>query len=152
MARYILQNNIALRSWSDLPYACCVRGKMYPRTLSKKEFLTLLRCDGTEEADASPLLSKLLAEGLIREAAAAGETLNRMKASLFGVPVRVMEMHDGSALGAVKAAGGSLKVEGRVFEPEKALTALLRRRFSTYRVLYEAERSIRRASEMEERT
>ena len=43
--------------------------------------------------------------------AAAGETLNRMKASLFGVPVRVMEMHDGSALGAVKAAGGSLKVD-----------------------------------------
>ena len=76
MARYILQNDIALRSWSDLPYACCVRGELYPRTLSKKEFLTLLRCDGTEDMDVFPLLAKLLADGLIREASAAGETLS----------------------------------------------------------------------------
>ena len=69
MARYILENNIALRSWSDIPYACCVRGELHPRMLSKKEFLTMIRCDGTEELDASPVLAKLLAEGLIREAA-----------------------------------------------------------------------------------
>lgn len=76
MARYILQNNIALRSWSDIPYACCVRGKLYPRTLSKNEFLTMLRCDGTEELDTSPVLEKLLTEGLIREAASDVEALS----------------------------------------------------------------------------
>ena len=79
MARFILNGDIALRTWSDFPYACYRRGSSAPCALSRADFLALLHCDGTQELESSARLQDLEARGFIH-AAAPGETLSRWQA------------------------------------------------------------------------
>lgn len=65
MSRYILNPNIALRSWRMVPYAYYMRGVRNARGLKKDEFEFLLKCDGKTELDDSPLAEKLLDMGFI---------------------------------------------------------------------------------------
>ena len=76
MARYILNSDTALRTWSDFPYACYRGGAPLPYALSRSDFLALLRCDGTQELAPSPRLQNLEARGYIH-VAAPGESLSR---------------------------------------------------------------------------
>lgn len=69
MSRYILDPNIALRSWRLVPYAYYIKGVRDARGLKKDEFEFLLKCDGkTELEEASPLAEKLLDMGFIAPA------------------------------------------------------------------------------------
>lgn len=36
--RYIISNNVALRSWKLVPCACYVRGHQYAQRLSREQF------------------------------------------------------------------------------------------------------------------
>ena len=83
--------------------------------------------------------------------AAFDDGLNRMKASLFGIPFAVMRERDSAALGAAVFAGFGMgwfttlkdaincwvSVE-RVIEPEDKLGKFLRSRFDVYKGLYPA--------------
>ena len=44
--KYILSENIALRSWPIVPYAYYTRGHNFASGLKKEEFDLLLSCDG----------------------------------------------------------------------------------------------------------
>lgn len=66
MKRYILNPDIALRSWWLVPYAYYVRNKEFAQGLKEEEFELLLACDGKTELPATPLLHKLQDRGLIR--------------------------------------------------------------------------------------
>lgn len=69
MSRYILNPNIALRSWRLVPHAYYIKGVRDARGLKKEEFEFLLKCDGkTELDDNSPLAEKLLDIGMIAPA------------------------------------------------------------------------------------
>ena len=66
MSRYILNPNIALRSWRLVPYAYYMKGVRDARGLKRDEFEFLLKCDGkTEIEDNSPLAEKFLSTGFI---------------------------------------------------------------------------------------
>lgn len=70
-AHYILNPDIALRSWTLVPYAYYIRGKRNARGLKKEEFEFLSVCDGRTElpsVDDSPLADSLLKRGFIRTA------------------------------------------------------------------------------------
>jgi xylulokinase len=70
--------------------------------------------------------------------ASSSALLNRLKASIFGVPF-ISEKYDcGSAIGAVIAAGAEWKRDKIIHEPEPWLTDFLRRRFEIYRRMYGA--------------
>ena len=76
--RYILNPNIALRSWQLVPYAFYVKGERNARGLKKEEFDFLSACDGKTEfpnEEKSPLVEKFLAAGFISKAEK-GETLS----------------------------------------------------------------------------
>ena len=76
--RYLLNPNIALRSWQLVPYAYYIRGERNAQGLKKEEFEFLSVCDGRTElptAQDSPLAGSLLERGLIR-AAREGEVLS----------------------------------------------------------------------------
>lgn len=73
--KYILNENIALRSWRLVPYAYYVKGVRNAIGLKQKEFDFLRHCDGTQEIEDSPLLQQLLKRGFCR-IAEAGETLS----------------------------------------------------------------------------
>lgn len=76
MAYYILNPNIALRSWRLVPYAYYIKGVRNAEGLKKDEFEFLSKCDGkTELEDASPLVKKFLDMRLIAPAKK-GETLS----------------------------------------------------------------------------
>ena len=64
--RYILNPNIALRSWRLVPYAYYVRGERFAKGLKKDEFDFLLLCDGKTEVPESSLLLELLGKNLIK--------------------------------------------------------------------------------------
>lgn len=82
MSRYILNPNIALRSWRLVPYAYYIKGVRDARGLKKDEFEFLLKCDGkTEAPDNSPLEEKLLDMGLIAPAKE-GDTLSEWQKHL----------------------------------------------------------------------
>ena len=49
MSRYILNPDIALRSWRLAPYAYYRKGVRYAKGLKKEEFEFLLKCDGKTE-------------------------------------------------------------------------------------------------------
>ena len=69
--RYILNPNIALRSWMLVPYAFYIRGERNAQGLKKEEFEFLSACDGKTElpsGDESLLAGSLLERGLIRVA------------------------------------------------------------------------------------
>ena len=51
--RYILNPNIALRSWKLVPYAYYIKGERNARGLKKEEFEFLLSCDGKTELPGS---------------------------------------------------------------------------------------------------
>lgn len=64
--RYILNSNIALRSWQLVPYAYYVRSSIFAKGLKKDEFELLLSCDGETEMEESALVQKLLQKSLIK--------------------------------------------------------------------------------------
>ena len=69
--RYILNPNIALRSWQLVPYAFYVKGERNAGGLKKEEFDFLSACDGKTEfpnEEESPLVEKFLAAGFISKA------------------------------------------------------------------------------------
>ena len=52
---YILNPNIALRSWQGLPFAYYIKGSAEPHGLSEEQFFTLIKCDGDTDIDPSEL-------------------------------------------------------------------------------------------------
>lgn len=69
MSRYILNPDIALRSWRLVPYAYYRKGVRYAKGLKKEEFEFLLKCDGKTELEAElPLAEKFLDMGFIAPA------------------------------------------------------------------------------------
>lgn len=76
--RYILNPNIALRSWQLVPYAYYIKGERNAKGLKAEEFAFLAECDGRSELpdeEQSPLARKFLADGFIRRAEG-GEALS----------------------------------------------------------------------------
>ena len=75
--RYLLNQNIALRSWLLVPYAYYIRGERNARGLKEEEFMFLAACDGRNELpdeQESALTVRFLANGFITKAAQ-GETM-----------------------------------------------------------------------------
>ena len=76
--RYILNPNIALRSWQLVPYAYYIKGERNAKGLKKDEFEFLSACDGKTDLPnekESPLACQFLANGFIH-AAGDEETLS----------------------------------------------------------------------------
>ena len=76
--RYLLNPDIALRSWTLVPYAYYVRGERNAMGLKKEEYAFLSACDGKTELPSpqeSPLARSLFEGGFIR-AAKDGETVS----------------------------------------------------------------------------
>ena len=69
---FILNKNIALRSWWRAPYAYYKKGVRDAQRLTKEEFELLALCDGRTDLEDSELLSQLVARGLA-EACERGE-------------------------------------------------------------------------------
>ncbi len=90
------------------------------------------------EALGFPPVGKVLATG----GGTAPSLINRMKASLIGAPLVVLKPDCGSALGAVRAAGGHFALERQVFEPEPWLGDYLFERYRIYRKMYAAWREM----------
>ena len=53
--RYILDSQIALRSWQQVPYAYYRKGSPCAKGLKKEEFELLRSCDGKREQEADEL-------------------------------------------------------------------------------------------------
>lgn len=70
---YILSKDIALRSWSHVPYAYYHRQQAYASGLNKEEFVTLLQCDGQQELIETPILKHLIDQQLCHPAAPGAE-------------------------------------------------------------------------------
>lgn len=66
--KYILNKNIALRSWWLVPYAYYTRHQKNARGLKKEQFEILLKCDGETEIANSEVLQELVRRGLCRVA------------------------------------------------------------------------------------
>lgn len=70
--RYLLNPNIALRSWLLVPYAYYIRGERNASGLKEEEFMFLAACDGRtelpDEAE-SALAARFLANGFITKTA-----------------------------------------------------------------------------------
>ena len=66
--RYIISNNVALRSWKLVPCAFYVRGHQYAQRLSREQFELLKRCDGVQELEQTEPLRLLERAGVVREA------------------------------------------------------------------------------------
>ena len=64
---YILNPNIALRSWWRVPYAYYRRGIRDAQRLTKEEFELLCLCDGQTDLPDSDLLTRLVARGLAQK-------------------------------------------------------------------------------------
>lgn len=64
MGYYLLNKNIALRSWQLVPYAYYIYGVRAAKGLNKEQFELLLRCDGKQDIPDSPQLQELSAFGL----------------------------------------------------------------------------------------
>lgn len=63
--RYILKDDIALRSWRLVPYAYYRYGIRDAKGLTAEEFTLLSRCDGQTELEDSTLLHSLAERGLL---------------------------------------------------------------------------------------
>lgn len=63
--KYILNENIALRSWHLVPYAFYVKGMRDAQGLSKEDFEILAECDGEQELQLTDKLQNLMMSGLI---------------------------------------------------------------------------------------
>lgn len=69
--RYLLNPNIALRSWKLVPYAYYTKGERNAKGLKIEEFEFLCACDGKAELPSgaeSPLAKRLLESDFIRVA------------------------------------------------------------------------------------
>ena len=66
--KYIMNPQIALRSWQLVPCAYYIRGVREAKKLSREEFDFLLGCDGNTELEPSELSGSLEERGFIREA------------------------------------------------------------------------------------
>ncbi len=64
--KYLLNKNIALRSWWYIPYAYYVKGDCYAKKLSREEFDFLSLCDGKHELSESELATSLLQKKLCK--------------------------------------------------------------------------------------
>ena len=76
--RYILNPNIALRSWRLVPYAYYIKGERNAAGLKKEEFEFLSACDGKTDLpteNESTLSRELIEKGFIHKAAS-GENLS----------------------------------------------------------------------------
>ena len=66
---YILNKDIALRSWWKVPYAYYSWHQEYAKSFTKEEFELLLLCDGSHDLQDSDLLKQLLDKRIINECA-----------------------------------------------------------------------------------
>ena len=66
--KYILNENIALRSWRLIPYAYYIKNDFAAKGLKKEMFDLLLQCDGESEIPESEPLKEALKKRFIREA------------------------------------------------------------------------------------
>lgn len=66
MNKYILSDNVALRSWELVPYAYYLKGYRSATGLKRDEYELLKRCDGAHDIEDSPLLNDLLKRRLCR--------------------------------------------------------------------------------------
>ena len=73
--KYILNENIALRSWKLVPCAYYRKGERNAKGLKKEEYELLCRCDGMAEIEDSALLQSLIKRGFCRPAEE-GDTLS----------------------------------------------------------------------------
>lgn len=64
--KYILNPNVALRSWQNVPYAYYVKNEKKAKGLTKDEFEILCKCDGIQEMDRNPIISKMIARGVCK--------------------------------------------------------------------------------------
>ena len=64
---YILNKNIALRSWWRVPYAYYIKDTRDAQKLTKEEFELLSLCDGQTDLEDSELLSRLEVRGFIEK-------------------------------------------------------------------------------------
>ncbi|MDO5328547.1 MAG: radical SAM protein [Coriobacteriia bacterium] len=71
MSKYIINKNIALRSWKIIPYAYYEQGIQLPHLLGEDEFKVMLSCDGNTSFDKNSndeqILNKLIKQGLVHE-------------------------------------------------------------------------------------
>ena len=72
---YILNSQIALRSWWRVPYAYYRKGVRDAQRLTKEEFELLALCDGQTDLAESELLSRLVARGLAETCQGGARTL-----------------------------------------------------------------------------
>ncbi len=79
--KYILNPDIALRSWRNVPYAYYVKNEKKAKSLNKDEFEVLAKCDGIQEQDRNPIISRMIARGVCR-IALAGDTLSEWQKPL----------------------------------------------------------------------
>ena len=82
--KYVLAENIALRSWRKVPFAYYHRDDAYAKGLKKEEFELLQQCDGQQDIPDSPLLDSLLEKKLCH-AAAAGEQLTDWQKPIYAM-------------------------------------------------------------------
>ena len=73
MVRYILADDVALRSWWRVPYAYITRMDRQAIGVSPEEFDVLLRCDGEQEIEDSPALQSALRNKLCIALAGEGD-------------------------------------------------------------------------------
>ena len=66
--KYILNENIALRSWRLVPYAYYIKGCRNAKGLKKDEYALLKKCDGSQDIADSALLQSLFSRGFCRPA------------------------------------------------------------------------------------
>jgi len=66
--KYILNDNVALRSWWFYPYAYYFRYYNQAKRLTRAEFELLEHCNGTDEIEPSELLEQLIQRKLCRQA------------------------------------------------------------------------------------
>lgn len=64
--KYIIQDDIALRSWAGAPFAYYQKGNTDAFLLEKKEFELLRKCDGKTDIEDSILLRQVIGKGLVR--------------------------------------------------------------------------------------
>ena len=72
--KYILADDIGLRSWHLVPWAYYVKGVRNARGLKKEEYELLQHCDGTHDLEETPQLLSLQGRGFCRPASE-GEAL-----------------------------------------------------------------------------
>lgn len=84
--RYILNPNIALRSWRLVPYAYYIKGERNAAGLKKEEFEFLSACDGKTDLpteNESALAHELIEKGFIRKAASGEKLSDWSRARVF---------------------------------------------------------------------